>query len=364
MVCATFYPMNNPRAVQCTSLYKELSKRGYEVTLCLPMQRKIYCPGEVTELLKEPGLQEKAFIKNYSKAKKIISGFVCYFIGQKSIYLDYPWMKSNINLKDYKAVIAIAAPFYPIALTARLLKKNHIRAICDNGDPFYNPKQHSIFVKRLQINSFKQFDYINFPIEDARKYYIQYADPKKLTVIPQGRDFEDVTLKEYKKNDIPTCAYAGCFFEDIRNPEPFLNMLLTVDRPFKVIFYTETTGDVYEKILKDYQKKLEGKLEIRRFVPRKECIYELSGMDFLINYQNMSSVQAPSKLIDYTLSKRPIYSVRQDKVDRNTFEEFLDGNYQKQTIVDISQYDIRNVAEKYIDLIERDEMLLYGESNR
>ena len=355
IVCATFYPMNNPRAVQCTSLYKEMTRRGYDVYLCLPMQRKFYTPSDVQLLLQAPGINEKAFIKYYSPVKKMVSFVVCYFIGQKSFYIDYPWMKKNINLSDYKAVLAIAAPFYPIVLTAKMLKKHHIRAICDNGDPYYNSKQHSIFVRRIQIEAFKQFDYINFPVESAREYYAKYADSRKLTVIPQGRDIDDVLIKEYEPNQIPTCAYAGCFFTDIRNPEPFLAMLLKVNRPFKVIFYTETCGDVYNNILLKYKELLGEKLEIKGVIPRKDCIFELSGMDFLINYQNMSAVQAPSKLIDYTLTKRPIYSVRQDSVDQAEFERFLDGNYEKQTKVDISQFDIRNVAQKYINLIEKDD---------
>lgn len=357
MMCGTFYPFNNPRAVQCTELYKELKKRGYDIDLCIPEKKKLYHSDQVEILLKEAPVKEKNYIKEYTPIKGMISKTVCFFIGQKAFYIYYPWLKTHVNINDYSAIICVSAPFYNVVLGARLMKrrgKQNIVSICDNGDPFYDPTKHSVFVRKIQEWAYSQFDYICFPVSSAKKYYIKYADEKKLKVIPQGRDFSSIQLKEYHKNDCPTFAYAGCFFTDIRNPDNFLSMLEKVEKPFRCVLFTETVGEVYQKILLKHKKQLKDKLEIHPFLPRSECIYELSGMDFLVNFQNMSQVQTPSKLIDYSLAKRPIYSTRQDNVNKKDFEMFLDGNYDSATKVDISMYDIRKIADQYVEMIEGD----------
>ena len=38
----------------------------------------------------------------------------------------------------------------------------------------------------------------------------------------------------------------------------------------------------------------------------------MSKMDFLINLENLNKEQSPSKLIDYAISKRPIFSFNQN----------------------------------------------------
>lgn len=355
ILCGTFYPSNNPRAVQCTELYKELAKRGYDIDLCIPEKKVIYSSSQVADILKMPPINETNFIKEYTPIRGIISRSVCYFIGQKAFYIYYNWLAKNVNIHKYSAVISISAPFYNIVLGARLMSRNKTDkpvAICDNGDPFYDPRKHSLIVRRIQKWSYSLFDYICFPVNSAYSYYRKYADEKKLRVIPQGRDFTSIVVKDYKANECPTFAYAGCFFMDIRNPDNFLQMLESIDKPFKFILFTETVGEVYQKVLLKHKQRLKDKLEILSFLPRSECIYELSGMDFLVNFQNMSQVQTPSKLIDYTLAKRPILSTRQDSVSKDMFVDFLNGNYKSATIVDISQYDIRTITDQYVGMIE------------
>ena len=74
---------------------------------------------------------------------------------------------------------------------------------------------------------------------------------------------------------------------------------------------------------------------------------------FLINFEVESKVQKPSKLIDYGLVQRPILSIKPFDIDKIVLKEFLIGNYEKQTEVDdIEQYNIKNVASDFIDLVK------------
>ena len=68
---------------------------------------------------------------------------------------------------------------------------------------------------------------------------------------------------------------------------------------------------------------LKEKLVINSLITREKCIYELSGMDFVINQNNINAEQKTSKLIDYMITGRPIFEFTQDSFDGNEFLKFL-----------------------------------------
>lgn len=87
----------------------------------------------------------------------------------------------------------------------------------------------------------KLCDSITIPIEEAKKaYYPEFAD--KIEIIPQCFDFENNKLADYKPNDVPTFAFAGLFYKDLRDPVKFLEYLTTVKSGFRFIIYTKDTS--------------------------------------------------------------------------------------------------------------------------
>jgi hypothetical protein len=81
-------------------------------------------------------------------------------------------------------------------------------------------------------------------------------------------------------------------------------------------------------------------------------LQELSAADFLINFENgNTSVQVPSKLIDYSLAGRPVLSVKSYELDEQNIQKFLNGDYSgKMQMPNLDQYDIRVVAKQFIEL--------------
>jgi len=104
--------------------------------------------------------------------------------------------------------------------------------------------------------------------------------------------------------------------------------------------------------LKPYMRKLGDRLIINSLIPREDCIYEFSKCDFLINVENTTKNQAPSKIADYFLTKRPVYNFAPDKFNSQIFEEFLCGSYSNALKIDISKYDIKKVANAFLSLLE------------
>jgi len=78
----------------------------------------------------------------------------------------------------------------------------------------------------------------------------------------------------------------------------------------------------------------------------------LSRMDFLINLDNNSDTQLPSKLIDYSFTGRPVLNITSG-MNFSTLQKFMEGDYSKRMILESStNYDIVVVANKFISLLD------------
>ncbi|MCK5338691.1 MAG: hypothetical protein KAJ50_07765, partial [Bacteroidales bacterium] len=168
----------------------------------------------------------------------------------------------------------------------------------------------------------------------------------KIKVIPQGFKLTPIAGSgKQVKNVVPTFAYTGMFIPGIRDPGELLDYLTTLNRPFKFIIYTND-----KSLLQPYMDSLKGKLIIHNYIPRDDLLIKLAKMDFLVNFDNNTGVQTPSKLIDYKLTGRPVLNITA-KLDKVILNEFLDKNYSHAyKIDDLAQYDISNVAMQFISL--------------
>jgi hypothetical protein len=131
-----------------------------------------------------------------------------------------------------------------------------------------------------------------------------------------------------------------------RNPSPLLDYLVSTGKDFKFIAFTRTAD-----LLMPYKEILKDKLEIREYIPRNELIKALSKMDFLVNIGFDPAQQAPSKLIDYYLSGRPILSFTTNEVDKKTTDEFLQGDYTNGfQYENMDKFRIENVTKAFLQL--------------
>jgi hypothetical protein len=116
---------------------------------------------------------------------------------------------------------------------------------------------------------------------------------------------------------------------------------------FKFVIYTP-----YTDLIDKYRDLLKEKIEIRKPIPRDQLLKELSKMDFLLNLENVDTPTAiPSKLIDYSISQRPILSINPNNIDKVKILEFLAKDYTKQYKVEnINQYHVDSVIRKFEEL--------------
>lgn len=353
-----FYPRQNPRAFRAFELYRELSKNNKVDVLIGDWKRLLKDKDDYHEL--DCFDVQEITNKNarLSNMKVIQTGvkLVQYFIGDRYLLNGGRFLHNNIDLKKYDAVISIGLPFYVHWIVSKKLSgyRGKIVSISDWGDPFDGDPVRKIapYFTNIQKEVCDAFDYIVTPTANAVPYYQKYKKNKDgIKVIPQGFDFTEVKIADYRPNKVPHFAYAGIFYHDKRNPENFLKFLTQIDKDFVFTIYTVKHGPMYQNVLAKYKDILKEKLIIKDIIPRLECIRLLSLNEFLINIDNIDSVQVPSKLIDYTLTKRPILSFKQDEIPVNKFNDFLMANYSGQFIINIDDYSIVKVAEKFNRLV-------------
>lgn len=362
-----FFPENTPRAFRSTELATALNDMGYDVTISIPARYKKY-ENEIKEKTKinsiifcgknidnNDGIIQKNRVSKNTKVKKYLSKLVIYFLSDKNIFYGLSnYFELRKGNKKYDCLISIGLPFSTHIGSYLISKKSNIKVIADYGDPFScNPAvKLAPYFKCLEKVILKRFNYITIPTELSKKYYSEILDDvNKINIIPQGFKMDNQKINPYIKNNICKFAYAGIFYEKIRNPKELFDKLSLLDKEFEFHIYTNLNNMETVKCLKHIPDNLKSKIKIHDLLPREECIAELSKYEFLINLENINSGQVASKVIDYSLAQRPILSINKN-FDINSIVEFIDGKYDKRLIIDLKKYDIKNVSNKFKILIE------------
>lgn len=367
ILSGTIFPALFPRSFRATELAKSLSKMGHEVVLYGNLGKYDY-----TEFQKKTGITVKSLGRSWfgnlnsdlpsaGEKKYTINKLINRILG-KMLHpiIDFPYCEFYFQAKrvlrrekEADLLITIAVPYALHWAAAKNRQKKGTsqfkRWIADCGDPMMgNPMNnyYSLFLAPLEKYWCKHVDRIVVPVENAKSgYFPEFRE--KINVIPQGINFNEITLADYKPNDIPTFFYCGAVYIGKRDPSAFLEYLCGISQPFRFVVYSNSP------LFSAYKERLGERLDIRPAIPRFELIKVMSSMDFLVNICNNSSVQTPSKLIDYGLSKRPILNVSSEisNDEIKAFESMLKGDYSQKVIVpNIEKYNSDVVAKQFLEL--------------
>ena len=355
----------SPRSMRTAELVNELTRLGHLVTLysVLETNKPLLVDNSRSNLILKD-LGEIHYKKIKAKQNKF-SFYTAKIINRLSnLLFEYPDIEYYFKVKraikneaGYDMMISIAVP-YPIhwgCASVLYSKKNSLCKIwvADCGDPYMGDRtdtfRKAFYFKYIEKWFCRIVDYLTIPLKEAKSgYYAEFWN--KIKIIPQGLDFAKVKICNGKINNaVPTFIYAGVFIPGRRDPSKFLEYLSNINKDFRFIIFTKGNG---ETLLKPYLNQLKDKIEIRDYINREDLILLMSKADFLINFDNNTSIQLPSKLIDYALAGRPILNIT-SVFDSIVVQEFLNGDYTNRYIVNgIEKYDIRNVAKQFLALYD------------
>ncbi len=363
--------MNSPRAFRATELVKEFARQGHDVTLITIKNEEVHSEFEKKYGITIKDLGQLSFSPvNLNGGTKVWRLFKRAIRRGSNLFFEYPdielvWKVRNAlkHESGYDLMISIAVP-HPVhwGVAMARSKENPIADtwVADCGDPYMGMKLDTFnklfYFKYFEKDFCRKTDYITVPIKGAREgYYPEFHE--KIEVIPQGFNFQDVDIdhRAYKPNTVPTFAYAGGLIPCGRDPKKFLSYLVQQNRDYHFILYTKSRG-----LVEPWLNKGKGKIEIRDYIPRKDLLKVLSQMDFLVNFENETPLQMPSKLIDYYLTGRPVLSVGSREIKPDLIDQFLEGNYENQfQYENIDQYRIENVCENFLKLAEPESERVY-----
>jgi hypothetical protein len=374
-----FSPTNSPRAFRITALAKKLAENGHEVTVVTSDIGYDYTQIEKSAnlkiiaiksgyLLNKPSLVKPGETAStshlsapsvFSIIKTRIRKTMLYLIPDAHLFEYAISLKNSLKKLDLNSFDVIISNSHPFAVhlgTALAMKNYNNISIAESGDPhYYNFIKLAFYQKNIEKWVLSKFSHITIPLTKAIEDYARLDVKSKVTVIPHGFDFERVKLFEPKNitTDVVRFAFAGRLYKNLRDPSEFLDFLVKKNIPFTFTIYTDFNNRETMELLAPYEKRLDGKLIIHPLVPRDECIYLLSNNDFLINIANTSENQSPSKLIDYSLTKRPILTISSQFTEQSKFDAFFDKDYSQHVPLDISQFNINTVCEKFEALFDQ-----------
>ena len=349
------YPKKTPRAFRTWNLAEGFAAKGHEVILYSYTGGKDY-DEETKGLFKVKNLGDcSSWVSSsiHDHEYSIIDRILMKLVGEPDVYpykKCYPHIKTALQQEgEIDLLISVAYPHVVHWAVEKYIDRRKVKTwVADCGDPFMgNPFQkHRASLEKVERAWCEKVDYIAIPIKEGMQaYYLEYQN--KIKIIPQGFDVENVEIAEYEKNRIPTFCFAGIVYPNQRDPRELLEYIYKKNLNVKFVVYSKNS------IFYEYQRMMPEKIDIRGLVERDVLIKEMSKMDFLLNVKNINGVQAPSKLIDYTLAKRPILDISTHFTDeeKNNFKMFMTGDYSNQHMeIDISQFSIKKVCDDFIGL--------------
>ncbi|MDD2798976.1 MAG: glycosyltransferase [Bacteroidales bacterium] len=359
LVSNGFYPEISPRSFRATELAKELICRGYDVTVFSKFRDHDY-----TDFLQKYPLKfkmwEKSTFRTVPDFKNSIGSIFSRIANRLMLLLfEYPAVEEVFKVRSilnaetgYDLLISFSAP-YPVHWGVALSRtKKHKIAhtwVADCGDPYMGDVldtfRKPFYFKYIEKWFMRKADFVTIPIENGRKaYYPEFHE--KIHIIPQGFSFEGyVENNEEIINPIITFGYAGSLAPFIRDPRPLLDYISTLELDFRFVVFTNQK-DLFQQHL----SKLGSKLVLRNYIPRDELLLELSKMDFLVNFDNNTEIQSPSKLIDYYMTNRPVLNIEK-QIYPEIIDEFLQRNYSRKMKFDnIQKYNIKNIVNSFLQL--------------
>jgi hypothetical protein len=205
---------------------------------------------------------------------------------------------------DPQCLIATGLPVTPLLAGAILKKRNpHLKLILEYGDPYYfhsNFRNSKRLLKALDapLDRFimQQASHISVHTETFQQKLIDWSIPaQKIVLTKQFFDMESdqQPVDVFQQNTI-NLFYAGAFYKNIRNPQPFLEAF-TKTKNVNLRFFIAGKLEDCRELIDDYLMR-DSRITYLGLLDRTKVLNMLHHADYVVNFCNNGALQLPSKL--------------------------------------------------------------------
>ena len=292
------YPELSPRAFRTTELVRELVRRGHRVTLLLPNRetyRRNPLTGDGLQIVYSSSRLEPEKGTPTARRNRKIRSLLPKFAQRAVLYFYCHELRAKYDPGLCERLSELSGPFdavlsisYPAAVhlaVSRAMRRNAaLRSavtIAEFSDPPFRgdvapnvfPAYYLILKcwgRRFYLKRWaRQFDYFTIPVEKALPCYTPYIDRDRVRIIPQGFDLSTVRRLPYTPHAKPVFAYAGRFYERIRDPKFFFDFLATLDTDFRFDLYVNYLDPCFREMIREAQGRVTGEIAARSAAPRE-----------------------------------------------------------------------------------------------
>ncbi len=317
IVSDEFYPYDNASTNCLSHIISEIVKQRNDVTvLCcsyskdLPLCEKkdgycikrIYMNPFQLRYYKDYPLAGESFFKSFFH--KVI-GLLCGVLKRLKYFVKYEFVLKNNNF-DYILSIHFPPKNNDIVFSFPLKKEKWIVLYFD---PYvYNKTlSRNVELRKIKekiwihkIDGIVNFDGISQ--ENEKNNYFPYTQKKHLDI-----PLPNLVLDTFDNNNISfhqkvIICYTGMFYEDIRNPNAFIDLFYSVNsQKYSFEFYGDSCN-----YLENHYKKLPECFILKGAISAEECKKVICDSDILFNLSNKCTNQIPSKVFEYISTGKPI----------------------------------------------------------
>ncbi len=366
LIITPYYPAQTPNTLRWQPIVAELKRLGHTVSI-LTTKRHGYTATDTEVPIHRAGyhtLQDRVYDWGRSQSRRHEVGSSTPKSGMKQLFLQSianrfwrkkywpdgsalflkPGIKAGISLLDadkFSHIISVGLPF-TAHLIAQALKQHqpNLHWHMDIQDPFCYSKEFRVNNyerykdKNIKAESqaFEEVDSISITNEIAKNRYLDLFPKQgyKIHVVPplwhspEREEDYDMILFSRKKH----LGYFGSFYENVRSPEPFLELLSYMhskdpDLMHRVQFHFVGQIDrVSLEIIENYPD-IRTYIVFHGFKNRAETISAMKQVDILLNFGNTTDYHLPSKVVDYLAMNKPILNLA--TISKDSTDNFFSG---------------------------------------
>ncbi len=269
-----------------------------------------------------------------------------------------------ISNRKYSAIISVSDPYSSHVAVYRALKgRSHPRWLVDLGDPFSSrtlaaPNNQSLYKSlnyRTEQAILAHCSALTVTTTGtAEEYRERFSEVgPKLHVIgplfspPPPSVEASPTAGALRKK---TLVYIGTLYPELRSPEYLLRVFeQLIQQPefgdLELHFYGGTTSP--NSLFNRFRSLIDKSLFVHGLVPRQQALMAMLNAHILVNIGNQTSVQLPSKIVEYVWAGRPILNIASHPSD--SAAAYLQGY---PSLLSLSATDSISVAENVVQLAD------------